>query len=187
MCFAVALLRLNCRAAWWQEVTFSLSIHQYYLEGDLTLLARGWAAWGAAPLQSTEGSMHQVPVSLSPNICAATLVVSAACPAGASDLETSPWSSPSRCRRRSGTDAAATGPFYSGNYSSTHWDCHLLPHFCTLCAADIHVLSLDVAFWWLGAALLTGSRLCRFQDPINSAFSHTEPWDFYGHGTKMHK
>lgn len=60
-------------------------------------------------------------------------------------------------------------------------------HFSTLCPADIHVLSLDVAFWWLGAAFLTGSRLCYSQDSINSAFSHTEPWDFYGRGTKMHK
>lgn len=70
----VPLLRLSYRAAWWSKVRLSLSILLYHLDGDQTLLAEGWAAMVADTLWATGETVHQMPVSLSPNICAANLL-----------------------------------------------------------------------------------------------------------------
>lgn len=157
-------------------------ILQDYTEGDQTLLARGAQPQVQLPEdQGREGA--QVSLSLSPNcsLCAA--------PSPCQPLDQLGFRPRALlCHLHLGADMDQTQmqltqiPFTPGAAVPPAGT-----HFCILCPVDILVLSLDLAFWWLGTAFLTGSSLCHSQDSINSAFSHTEPWDFYGRGTKMHK
>jgi len=162
-----------------------ISIHKYYMDGDQTLLARGWGARGAASLRSTgEREVHQVPEP--EYLCCYSCGVSLFPRWGLRSRNLSSVIS-IEVQTRIGHRHSCHQSLLLRELQFHHWDCHLLPPFCILCPAGVRVLSLNLAFLWLGAAFLIGSRLCCFQDPINSAFSHTELWDFYGYGKKMHK